>query len=68
VSLRFERRPDGSAAHKVVERRGRLLVVEAAPPDAASPASFREAASRAIVANAPGRLARAGRIALGLID
>jgi glycogen debranching enzyme len=68
VSIRFERRADGSAAHKVVERRGPLIVVEAPPPDSAGPLSVRESIARVALANAPGRLARAGRIALGMID
>jgi glycogen debranching enzyme len=68
VSLRLKRRPDGSAAHKVVGRSGTVLVVGAPPPDAASHEHIRETVSALALAKAPGRLARAGRIALGNID
>jgi glycogen debranching enzyme len=68
VSIRFKRRADGSAAHKVIGRRGTLLVVSAPPPDAASHQDIRETVSALALAKAPGTLARAGRIALGIID
>jgi glycogen debranching enzyme len=68
VSLRFTRQADGSAAHEVVERHGRLIVVEAPPPNVAGPLTWREQVTAAVLTNAPGRLARAGRIALGMID
>jgi glycogen debranching enzyme len=68
VSIRFRRRPDGSASHEVIERHGAIVVVEAPPPEIAHPRSLREAVSATVLAHAPGRLARAGRIALGMID
>jgi glycogen debranching enzyme len=68
VTLRFTRQPDGSAAHEVVERHGALLVVEAPPPDAAGQSDLRDALTMALVAHAPGKLARAARLALGVID
>ena len=67
VSLHFRRRDDGSAAHEVVDRRGSLLVVDAPPPDSQD-LDLREQIAVAALAHAPGRLARAGRIALGMID
>jgi glycogen debranching enzyme len=68
VSLRFGRRADGSARHEVLSRHGTLLVAEAPPPDAAAGATFGEALARLAVTNAPGRLARAARLAIGILD
>jgi glycogen debranching enzyme len=68
VSLRFTRREDGSADHEVIARRGKLLVVAAPPPDAADKRDIREIVAAAALAHAPGKLARAGRIALGIVD
>lgn len=68
IDVRFERRPDGSASHKVLRRRGALLVVEAGPPTDASGEGrpWLEAAQLAGLRRAPGRLVRAARIAIGL--
>lgn len=66
VTIRFERRPDGTAAHEVLERQGRLVVIEAGPPGAADDVSWRERLERLALGGLPGRRARAARIALGL--
>lgn len=65
VDLRFERRPDGSADWSVVSRRGRLLVVSAGPPDVAYRGIGWERLEYGLLRRMPGRLVRAGRIALG---
>jgi glycogen debranching enzyme len=65
VDLRFRRRPDGSATWSAEQRRGRLIVMGAGPPDDAEGASGWERLQYAAIGRAPGRLARAGRIALG---
>ena len=67
VSIRFEREADGHAAHRVISRRGRLLVMEAPPPDGPAQTPWESLAS-AILARAPGRMARVVRLALGMID
>ena len=67
VSLRFERRADGSASHEVLRRHGTLLVAEAPPPDALE-RDTGEAVAAFAAAHAPGRMARAARLALGMID
>ena len=64
VDLRFERRGDGSASWHVSRQRGSLMVVPAGPPNAAG-GSWLERLERAGLAAAPGRLARAARIAIG---
>jgi glycogen debranching enzyme len=66
ISLRFERRDDGSASHEVLEQDGRLLVVEAPPPQDVAGGSALESIKAWAIAHAPGRQARALRIALGL--
>lgn len=66
VSLRFRRREDGTAAHEVLEQQGRLLVVDAAPPQDVDGRSPLDAVRTWAVEHAPGRQARALRIALGL--
>jgi glycogen debranching enzyme len=66
VSLRFERRDDGSAGHEVLEQEGRLLVIEAPPPQDVTAASTLDGIKSWAIAHAPGRHARALRIALGL--
>jgi glycogen debranching enzyme len=68
VSLRFTRRDDGSASHEVLEREGALLVAEAPPPDATAHAGPIEALAAFVLQHAPGRMARAARLALGLLD
>jgi glycogen debranching enzyme len=65
VDLRFGRRPDGSASWTVVRRRGRLTVLGAGPPDDVAPSGWLERLELAALDRAPGRLARAARIALG---
>ncbi|MGH2380775.1 MAG: amylo-alpha-1,6-glucosidase [Candidatus Limnocylindria bacterium] len=67
ISLRFRRRADGSASHEVLSRHGTLVVSEAPPPDAAG-ANLREAIAGLALAHAPGRLARAARLALGILE
>jgi glycogen debranching enzyme len=66
VSIRFERRDDGTASHRILEQDGRLLVVEAPPPQDVGAASPVEAVKAWAIEHAPGRQARALRIALGL--
>ena len=66
ISLRFERRDDGSASHKVLDQDGRLLVIEAPPPQDVHAASPTDALKAWAIEHAPGRHARALRIALGL--
>jgi glycogen debranching enzyme len=68
VSLRFRRRDDGSASHEVLSRRGTLVVAEAPPPDGSGTKGVGEAVARLLMAHAPGRMARAARLAIGLID
>jgi glycogen debranching enzyme len=65
VDLRFRRRQDGTASWHVDRRRGSLLVVGAGPPDAPGPRTLFERLELAGLDRAPGRLARAARIALG---
>jgi glycogen debranching enzyme len=65
VDLRFRRRPDGFASWHVDRRRGPLIVVGAGPPDDPGPRSRIERLELAGLDRAPGRLARAARIALG---
>jgi glycogen debranching enzyme len=67
VSLRFRRNRDGSAEHEVIEQHGRLFVVGAPPPNDPSPGAGGRAMEW-LLEHAPGRLARAARIGLGLID
>jgi glycogen debranching enzyme len=64
VDLEFQRRSDGSAAWRVARRRGALLVIGAGPPDTDDPSWF-ERLELATLDRAPGRLARAARIAIG---
>jgi glycogen debranching enzyme len=68
VSLRFRRRPDGTASHEVLSRRGMLVVAEAPPPDAAARMDLGESLATLAMEVAPGRLARALRLAVGLLD
>jgi glycogen debranching enzyme len=65
VDLRFRRRSDGSASWSVVRRRGPLLVVGAGPPDNVGNGSLLERLELGALGRAPGRLARAARIAIG---
>jgi glycogen debranching enzyme len=68
VDVRFTRRSDGSATHKVLRKDGTLLIVPSGPPVDVSgrPRPWTEALERAAMERAPGRLVRAARIALGL--
>jgi len=65
VDLRFRRRDDGSAAWAVIRRQGPLLVVGAGPPNDVGLGHPAERLELALLDRAPGRLARAARIALG---
>jgi len=67
VSIRFRRRRDGTASHRVIASRGAVLVTEAPPPDAADD-GFAGSVARGLLTHAPGRIARAARLALGMID
>jgi len=66
VSLRFDRLDDGSASHEILEQDGRLLVIEAPPPQDVRAAGPIDAVKSWAIEHAPGRQARALRIALGL--
>jgi glycogen debranching enzyme len=66
VTLRFERGSDGTTEHEVVDRRGRLLVIEAPPPQDVGGRDPVDAIKAWAIEHAPGRDARAFRIALGL--
>jgi hypothetical protein len=65
VDLRFRRRGDGSAEWSVLHRRGSLLVVPMWPPGAEPDGPF-ERMEKLALGVAPGRLARAARLAFGL--
>jgi glycogen debranching enzyme len=67
VSIRFERAGDGTTDHEVIERQGELRVVAVPPPDdvEADRESWTERLVRWGLEHAPGRIARAARIALG---
>jgi glycogen debranching enzyme len=67
VSLRFRRRDDGSASHQVLSRRGTLVVAEAPPPDASGGMDLGESVATLLMAHAPGRMARAARLAVGML-
>jgi glycogen debranching enzyme len=66
ISLRFRRSSDGTTSHDVLEQRGHLVIVPAAPPDAVASEGLFEPILQWAVEHAPGRLGRALRIALGL--
>jgi glycogen debranching enzyme len=65
VDLRFRRRDDGSAEWSVLRRRGPLLVLPMWPPTA-EPDGLLEGLQQLGVRVAPGRLARAARLAFDL--
>jgi glycogen debranching enzyme len=70
VDLTFTRRDDGSAGHRVLRRRGPLLVMTVPPPqpiDGAEPRWF-EQLKTAALERAPGTLTKAARIGLGWTD
>jgi glycogen debranching enzyme len=66
VSIRFERRDDGSASHEILDQDGHLVIVEAAPPQDVGAASPLDTIKAWAIEHAPGRGARALRIGLGL--
>jgi glycogen debranching enzyme len=68
ASIRFERGSDGSTAFDVVDTRGQLFIVEMPPPQEVDPAgrTWDEAVRAWILERAPGRLASALRLALGV--
>jgi glycogen debranching enzyme len=68
VDMEFERNADGSASWRVRRRHGRLLVVGAGPPDNVGESRGLERLQLAGLDVAPGRLARAARLALGRIE
>jgi glycogen debranching enzyme len=65
LSLRFDRRSDGTTGHEVTDRRGAVVVVEAPPPQAPD-LGIVEGALVWGLEHAPGRLGRALRVALGV--
>ena len=65
VDLRFKRKPDGSATHEVIGRRGPVAVVPAGAPQSLDPSAW-EAAVRAGLAAAPGRRMSALKILLDI--
>lgn len=67
MSIRLERNADGSASHEVIERDGSFFVVEAgAPQDVPGRRSSTEELKAWALEHAPGRMAKALRIGLGL--
>ena len=66
VSIRFERRDDGSASHEILDQDGHLVIMEAPPPQDVAGASPLDAIKAWAIEHAPGRQARALRIGLGL--
>ncbi|MCK6526944.1 hypothetical protein L6R50_05080 [Myxococcota bacterium] len=68
LDLRFRRRPDGSASHRLLRREGRVLVVPVPPPQGIrSERSLPEALLDWAVRRAPGRTAHAARLAIGIV-
>lgn len=67
VSIRFRRDEDGGTSHEVVEKTGRLVVLAVPPPNDVDreTAIWRDRLERWVLDHAPGRLARAARIAFG---
>jgi glycogen debranching enzyme len=68
ISIRFERGRDGSTMFDVIDKRGHVFVVEMPPPQDVDPAAqhWDEAVRNWILERAPGRLASALRLALGV--
>jgi glycogen debranching enzyme len=68
TSIRFERGRDGSTAFDVIDKSGQLFVVEMPPPQEVDHAgrSWDEAVRTWLLDRAPGRLASALRLALGV--
>jgi glycogen debranching enzyme len=67
VDLHFSRQPDGSASWRVLRRRGSLAVIGAGPPDNVQAGGLFEQLEFEVLKRAPGRLARAARLALGWV-
>jgi glycogen debranching enzyme len=66
LTIRFDRETDGAASHRVVEQRGRLSIVDVPPPDAvAGTDGLLPRLLEWVLERAPGRTARALRIAMG---
>jgi hypothetical protein len=65
VDLEFRRRADGSASWRVIRRKGALVVIGAGAPNEVATRTFIERLQFAGLDLAPGRLARAARIAIG---
>jgi glycogen debranching enzyme len=68
ASIRFERGRDGATAFDVVDTSGPLFIVEMPPPQEVDPAgrSWDESVRSWLLERAPGRLASALRLALGV--
>jgi glycogen debranching enzyme len=65
VDLRFERQRDGSTEYEVLGTEGKLAVSRVPPPNA-EPSGAGERLARGVALATPGRLGRAGRLAMGL--
>jgi glycogen debranching enzyme len=68
VDIAFDRQADGTAHWRVLKRQGPLAVLPAGPPDDVTGGNLAERLELAVMRRAPGRLARAARMALGLED
>jgi len=68
ISLRFERGSDGSTAFDVIEQHGTVFAVEMPPPQDVNPTThtWDESVRTWLLDRAPGRLASALRLALGV--
>ena len=68
ASIRFERTRDGATAFDVIDKTGQIFIVEMPPPQEVDPAgrSWDEAVRTWLLERAPGRLASALRLALGV--
>jgi glycogen debranching enzyme len=68
ASIRFERGRDGATSFDVIDKRGPLFVVEMPPPQDVNPSaqSWDEGVRSWLIERAPGRLASALRLALGI--
>ncbi len=70
VSIRFERREDGTADHSVIEKQGDLHVLAVPPPQdlERGEESWGDRLKAWLLEHAPGRTAAALRVALGDLD
>jgi glycogen debranching enzyme len=70
VSLRFARRADGTATHEVLDRTGRLRILTVPPPNDVGDrgGAWLDGIKTWLLRHAPGRTARAIRLALGQLD